>query len=95
MSWLDDLFTFGPTCTEQDVPRLMSQREKIKTYLSTHQWYTLAEIEAYTGYPQASISAQMRHLRKPKFGRYQIAKRRRTPGTWEYRLLPREEEVQL
>lgn len=95
MSWLDDLFTFGPTCNEQDVPRLMTQMEHIKAYLSTHQWHTLAEIEACTVYPQASISAQMRHLRKPKFGSYQIAKRRRTPGTWEYRLLPREEEVQL
>ena len=94
MSWLNDLFSFGPTCTEQDVPRILTQLEKIKAYLSTGQWVTLAEIEAYTGYPQASISAQMRHLRKRKFGQYHIAKRRRSGGrggTWEYRLMPREE----
>ena len=86
MAWLNDLFTFGPTCTEQDVPRLLTQLERVKAYLSTHQWYTLAEIEAYTGYPQASISAQMRHLRKAKFGGYALTKRRRTTGTWEYQL---------
>jgi hypothetical protein len=93
MSWLNEVFTFGPTCTEHDVPRLLTQMERVKAALSTHQWYTLAEIEAYTGYPQASISAQMRHLRKPKFGAYTIEKRRRTSGhggTWEYRLTPRE-----
>ena len=82
------LRTFGPACTEQDVPRLMSQMEKIKAYLSTHQWYTLAEIEAYTGYPQASISSQMRHLRKARFGAFTVSKRRRVEGggTWEYKL---------
>jgi DNA-binding transcriptional regulator GbsR (MarR family) len=71
----------------------LTQLERVKAYLSTHQWYTLAEIEAYTGYPQASISAQMRHLRKPKFGAYTIEKRRRTSGhggTWEYKLCTRE-----
>ena len=95
MSWLNEVFTFGPTCTEQDVPRLLTQLERVKAYLSTHQWYTLSEIEAYTGYPQASISAQMRHLRKPKFGAYTVTKRRRVNGcgTWEYRLLPREGQL--
>ena len=93
MAWLNDLFTFGPTCTEQDVPRILTQLEKIKAYLSTGQWVTLAEIEAYTGYPQASISSQIRHLRKAKFGAYLVTKRRRVEGggTWEYRLMPREE----
>ena len=92
MNWLNEVFTFGPTCTEADVPRLLTQLERVKACLSTHQWYTLAEIEAYTGYPQASISAQMRHLRKPKFGSFTVTKRRRVEGggTWEYRLTPRE-----
>jgi hypothetical protein len=90
-SWLDRMFTFGPTYDPAlDEPRLTTQLERVKAYLSTHQWYTLAEIEAYTGYPQASISSQMRHLRKPKFGGYLVTKRRRTTGTWEYRLMPRE-----
>ena len=95
MSWLNEVFTFGPTCTDTDVPRLLTQMERVKAYLSTHQWYTLAEIEAFTGFPQASISSQMRHLRKPKFGNYLVEKRRRVEGcgTWEYRLLPREGQL--
>jgi len=86
MAWLNDLFTFGPTCEEVDRDRVMTQMARLKAYMSTHQWYTLAEIEAYTGYPQASISSQLRHLRKAKFGGYALTKRRRTTGTWEYRL---------
>jgi hypothetical protein len=95
MSFLNDLFSFGPTCTEQDVPRILTQMERVKAYLSTHQWYTLAEIEAYTGFPQASISSQIRHLRKPKHGGYLVTKRRRVNGcgTWEYRLMPREAQL--
>ena len=87
------LRTFGPTCTDQDVPRLMTQMEQIHAYLSTHQWSTLAEIEASTGFPQASISSQLRHLRKPRFGGFRVEKRRRTSGgTWEYTLSPRHDE---
>ena len=80
--------TFGPTCTDQDVPRLITQMERIKAYLLNSHWVTLAEIEAVTGFPQASISSQLRHLRKPRFGGYQIEKRRRVEGggTWEYRV---------
>jgi hypothetical protein len=38
MSWLNDYFSFGPTCTEHDVPRIQTQMERVKAYLSTHQW---------------------------------------------------------
>jgi hypothetical protein len=49
----------------------------------------LFEIAAVTGDPQTSTSAQLRHLRKPRFGGYRIDKRRRvaTAGSWEYRLV--------
>ena len=53
-------------------------------------WRTLAEIEEETGDPQSSISAQLRHLRKRRFGEHDVDKRRRVSekscGTWEYRL---------
>jgi hypothetical protein len=53
------------------------------------QWRTLYEIAKATGDPETSTSAQLRHLRKPRFGGYVVEKRRRTAtaGTWEYRLL--------
>jgi hypothetical protein len=62
-------------------------------------WLTLGELRALTRYGEASISAQLRHLRKAENGGYEIIKRHREgawperPGTdgrgdcvWEYRL---------
>lgn len=51
---------------------------------------TLSEIARETGDPEASISAQLRHLKKPRFGSYIIEKQRRgdrNQGLFEYRLL--------
>ncbi len=41
------------------------------------EWLTLAEIAEPTEFGEASISAQLRHLRKPRHGRYCVEKRRR------------------
>jgi hypothetical protein len=59
-------------------------------------WLTLDELSMLTHYPPASISAQLRHLRKQEFGGYEVAKRQRRSGrilhgedfgtVWEYRL---------
>jgi hypothetical protein len=61
-------------------------------------WMTLREIAGLTNYGETSISAQLRHLRKPNFGGYVIVKRRRGPfnnGAWEYRIAGRCECAQL
>src|SRR2546425_13353391 len=42
-------------------------------------WLTLDELAKLTHYPPASISAQLRHLRKPQYGAFLVEKRRR-PG---------------
>lgn len=59
-------------------------------------WLTLDELAKLTHYPPASISAQLRHLRKPEFGGYAVEKQQRASGrtlrgedfgaVWEYRL---------
>jgi len=59
-------------------------------------WLTLDELSKLTHYPPASISAQLRHLRKPEFGGYAVQKRQRAAGrflrgedfgtVWEYQL---------
>jgi hypothetical protein len=73
--------------------RLTGQLERVFKVLSDGKYHTLKEVERLTGDPQASISAQIRHLRKPAFGGYEIAKRRRTTritkptGSWEYALI--------
>ncbi len=61
-------------------------------------WMTLRELGELTGYGEASISAQIRHLRKDQFGGFLVAKRRRwmdKRGTWEYRILGRAERTIL
>src|SRR5216684_8643813 len=59
-------------------------------------WLTLDELAKLTHYPPASISAQLRHLRKPQYGGFVLDKRPRKVGkavraeelgpVWEYRL---------
>jgi hypothetical protein len=59
-------------------------------------WLTLDELSKLTHYPPASISAQLRHLRKPEYGGYAVEKRPRAVGKvlrgedfgtiWEYQL---------
>jgi hypothetical protein len=60
-------------------------------------WVTLAELAAKTKFPPASISAQLRHLRKAEYGGWAVEKRRREWVTeelvWEYRLAEGGKEV--
>ena len=77
--------TYGPAYVEAiDGKRIRKQHEVIRDFMLGNGWKTLAEIEKATLYPQASISAQLRHLRKERFGGFAVDKRRRSPGTWEY-----------
>ena len=79
----------GDTYDEpQDRGRLWSQLQNVKALLSNGRWVTLAKISNSTGYPEASISARIRDLRKRKFGAHLVEARRKKTGkgTWEYRL---------
>jgi hypothetical protein len=71
----------------------VTQRETLLTVLRLaaqyETWVTLAELAAKTKFPPASISAQLRHLRKEKYGGWVVEKRRRewvSEVVWEYRL---------
>jgi len=75
-----------------DHERLSGQILRIFDLMRDGTWRTLAEIAARTGDPHASISAQLRHLRKARFGAHRIDKRprgERGGGLWEYRLVIR------
>lgn len=79
---------------EFDQARLTGQIERIYNLMIDGRWRTLQEIEQATRDPQSSISAQLRHLRKKRFGSHIIEKRRRgdrTNGLFEYKLLKPEE----
>lgn len=75
---------------ELDRRRLVGQLLRVYELMSDNQWRTLDEISNKTKDPHASISAQLRNLRKERFGSYIIDKRRRgegTSGLWEYKLI--------
>lgn len=74
-----------------DDKRLTGQIERVYNVMKDGAWRTLSEIEQLTGDPQASISAQLRHLRKARFGSHTIDKRprgERERGLFEYKLTP-------
>jgi len=80
----DDARFDGP---EPDAPRLTGQLLRTWTVMSDHKWRTTAEIAAVTRDPATSIQAQLRHLRKERFGAYLVECRRRNEkGRWEYRV---------
>jgi len=78
--------------------QVRKQREVIRdVMLSAGQcatWLTLDELAKLTHYPPASISAQLRHLRKPRYGSFPVVKRCRAVdkamradgfgAVWEY-----------
>ena len=81
--------TFGPTFDHIiDGPRIRNQHEVIKNLMLRSGYLTLSEISHATGFPEASISAQIRHIKKKEFwppqGRYVVTRNRRHGGTWEY-----------
>lgn len=77
----------GPVA-KAEVPRLLQQHEVIRELMLDGKWRSLAEIRGVTGHPEASISAQLRHLRKERFGAYRVEKRRidGATGLWVYRV---------
>ena len=92
--------TFGPAYDEHaDGARVRRQMDVIRDYMLRAGWRTLTEISRDLGYPESSVSAQLRHLRKKRFGAYRVPKRRRNEGgTWEHRVLapqPKQAELPL
>jgi hypothetical protein len=72
-----------------DNARLTGQIRRVFKLMRDGVWRTLSEIETGTGDPQSSISAQLRHLRKERFGGHKVDKRRRgkaESGLFEYSL---------
>lgn len=73
-----------------DRVRLTNQILRVFNCMKDGEWRTLGEIESITGDPQASISAQLRNLRKDRFGAHEVNKRirgDRKDGLYEYQLI--------
>lgn len=70
----------------KDRKRLTSQLEAVRGFMLFAGWKTLQDIAIATGYPQSSVSARLRDLRKNKFGSYRVDRRRVESGLFEYKV---------
>lgn len=78
---------------ERDDGRLGRQCQRVFNLMKDGLWRSLPEIEQATGDPQPSISAQLRHFRKPRFGAHTVDRRRGDSSLYEYRLVPASEQL--
>lgn len=78
--------TYGPAYDEHlDGARIKRQHETIRDLMLDGVPRTLPELAEKTGYPESSISAQLRHLRKTRFGAWNVMKERiGDSGLWAY-----------
>jgi len=75
--------------SKRDDVRLTGQLLRVWNVVCDEQWYSLKEISERTGDPEASVSAQLRHLRKPRFGAHLVERLHITRGFYKYRLTPK------
>jgi len=94
-----DLFSWQPPANarfngadyqhERDSPRLTRQMGRVWSAMRDGRWHTLEQIASATGDPTPSISAQLRHLRKPRFGSHVVERQHLGNGLYEYRVVQR------
>lgn len=73
----------------QDKVRLSAQAEMVFRHMKDGAWHTLEYLSLVTNASEASASARLRDLRKPRFGGHTVERRRHAtrPGVFEYRLV--------
>lgn len=69
-----------------DQARLSGQLGKVEDLMLRGGWWSLRELHNLAGGSEAGISARLRDLRKPRFGGYQVDRRRVEGGLFEYRI---------
>lgn len=74
-----------------DAKPLNKQQQAVFRMMSSGTWCSLQEIAGALNFPEASVSARLRDLRKAKWGGHLVERRRRMAlghptRTWEYRL---------
>lgn len=71
---------------EDNRRRLGGQLGDVYDLMRDGDWRTLQMIADRTGHPAASVSAQLRHLRKARFGSYKVDKTHLGRGLYSYRV---------
>ena len=85
------MFNGSDYVPDRDDERLSSQLKRVYECMRDGEPRSLHEIATITGDPEASISAQLRHLRKPRFGGHAVTKSYEGNGLYLYVLTVRKE----
>lgn len=86
-TWFD-----GATAEPVDYGRMNAQTQRVYDVMSDGQWRTIRELQDDIERrfekvdPEVSLSARLRDLRKPRFGGYEVERRKCGIGLFEYRL---------
>jgi hypothetical protein len=76
----DTAMDLSQNALDEDETQLAVIRELMLRACARGVWLSLGEIADATEFAEASISAQLRHLRKPHHGAHCVQKRRRSAG---------------
>lgn len=74
----------------RDRARLVGQIKRVFDYAKDGEWRTVQHIAEATGDPETSVSAQLRNLRKARFGGHNVEKRHEGNGLYFYRINPKD-----
>ena len=85
-----ETFNGSDYVAERDNERLGSQLERVRDLMADAQWRSLNQIALATGAPAASVSAQLRHLRKERHGGNIVNKRYIDRGHYLYQVIMRD-----
>lgn len=94
MSVYKEMFNGSDYLPARDDVRLSGQIERVWDCMKDGKPRTLDQIATITGDPQASISAQLRHLRKDRFGGHTVNKSYVGNGLYFYTLIRADEPGQ-
>jgi len=72
---------------KRDSARLTNQHNDIFNLMADGKYRTLGQISELTGHHESSVSAQLRHMRKPRFGSHQVNRAYKGKGLYEYQLV--------
>lgn len=78
---------------KRDSERLTNQYQRVFFLMQDGQWRTLRHIADSTGDPESSVSAQLRHMRKERFGNHTVEKKHEGEGLYLYRVLVQEKQA--
>lgn len=77
----------------RDTSRLGEQMAAVLSVMADGKWRTLSAIASETNAPEASVSARLRDLRKPRFGGHTVNREYLQRGLFQYQLLVSETEA--